>query len=78
MMMLYKKRIIFLITSLLVAFLLNSCAKKHVSIAENPLINSSEAKKSLHFSLQIDEFYSFLTRGENKDLKNFLQKNIKI
>ena len=50
-MMLYKKRIIFLITSLLVAFLLNSCAKKHVSIAENPLINSSDAKESLHVSL---------------------------
>ncbi len=50
-MMLYKKRIIFLITSSLVAFLLNSCAKKHVSIAEYPLINSSEAKESLHFGL---------------------------
>lgn len=50
-MMLYKKRIIFLIASLLVAFLLNSCAKKHVSIAEYQLKNSSEAKESLYASL---------------------------
>ena len=58
-MMLYKKRIIFLITSLLVAFLLNSCAKKHVSIAEDQLKNSSEAQESLYASLYNYDFYIF-------------------
>ena len=76
------KRIIFIITSLLLAFLLSSCAKhyKSVSIAENQLINSSDAKESLHVSLQIDDFYNpYLTHAENEDIKqNFPQKNIKI
>ena len=76
------KRIIFIITSLLLAFLLSSCAKhyKSVSIAENQLINSSDAKESLHVSLQIDDFYNpYLTHAENEDIKqNFPKKNIKI
>ena len=58
-----------------VAFVLNSWAKKHVSIAEYQLMNSSEAKESLHVSLQTDDFYNpFLTRRENKDLKKFSTK----
>lgn len=76
------KRIIFIITSLLLAFLLSSCAKhyKSVSIAENQLINSSDAKESLHVSLQIDDFYNpYLTHAENEDIKQkFPKKNIKI
>ena len=76
------KRIIFIITSLLLAFLLSSCAKhyKSVSIAENQLINSSDAKESLHVSLQVDDFYNpYLTHAENEDIKQkFPKKNIKI
>ena len=76
------KKIIFLITSLLLAFLLSSCAKhyKRVSTADYQLINSSDAKESLHVSLQIDDFYNpYLTHAENEDIKqNFPQKNIKI
>jgi len=38
-------------------------------------MNSSEAKESLHVSLQTDDFYNpFLTRRENKDLKKFSTK----
>ena len=76
------KRIIFLITSLLLAFLLSSCAKhyKRVSTADYQLINSSDAKESLHVSLQIDDFYNpYLTHAENEDIKQkFPKKNIKI
>ncbi|WP_371751091.1 hypothetical protein ABX026_15410 [Snodgrassella alvi] len=81
-MQMYIKKIIFLITSLLLAFSLSSCAKyyKRVRITENQLINSSDAKESLHVSLQIDDFYNpYLTHAENEDIKqNFPQKNIKI
>lgn len=67
---------------MLLAFLLSSCAKhyKSVSIAENQLINSSDAKESLHVSLQIDDFYNpYLTHAENEDIKQkFPKKNIKI
>ena len=81
-MQMYMKRIIFLIISLLLAFLLSSCAKhyKRVSTADYQLINSSDAKESLHVSLQIDDFYNpYLTHAENEDIKqNFPQKNIKI
>ncbi|NUE81694.1 hypothetical protein GYX91_10610 [Snodgrassella sp. ESL0304] len=76
------KRIIFIITSLLLAFLLSSCAKyyKSVSTADYQLINSSDAKESLHVSLQIDDFYNpYLTHAENEDIKQkFPKKNIKI
>ena len=81
-MQMYMKRIIFLITSLLMTFLLSSCAKhyKRVSTADYQLINSSDAKESLHVSLQIDDFYNpYLTHAENEDIKqNFPKKNIKI
>ncbi|MBI0159132.1 MULTISPECIES: hypothetical protein [unclassified Snodgrassella] len=76
------KRIIFLIISLLMTFLLSSCAKhyKRVSTADYQLINSSDAKESLHVSLQIDDFYNpYLTHAENEDIKQkFPKKNIKI
>ena len=81
-MQMYMKRIIFLITSLLMTFLLSSCAKhyKRVSIDKVQLINSSDAKESLHVSLQIDDFYNpYLTHAENEDIKQkFPKKNIKI
>ena len=81
-MQMYMKRIIFLITSLLMTFLLSSCAKhyKRVSTADYQLINSSDAKESLHVSLQIDDFYNpYLTHAENEDIKQkFPKKNIKI
>ena len=81
-MQMYIKKIIFLITSLLLAFSLSSCAKhyKRVSIDKVQLINSSDAKESLHVSLQIDDFYNpYLTHAENEDIKqNFPKKNIKI
>ena len=63
-------------------FLLSSCAKhyKRVSIDKVQLINSSDAKESLHVSLQIDDFYNpYLTHAENEDIKQkFPKKNIKI
>ena len=81
-MQMYIKKIIFLITSLLLAFSLSSCAKhyKRVSIDKVQLINSSDAKEFLHVSLQIDDFYNpYLTHAENEDIKqNFPKKNIKI
>ena len=81
-MQMYMKRIIFLITSLLLAFLLSSCAthREYVSYRGDELANSSDANKSLHLSLQIDDFYKpFLTPAENEDLKkDFPPKNIKI
>lgn len=76
------KKIIFLITSLLLAFLLSSCSihGEYVTYGTDELANSSDTNKSLHFSLQIDDFYKpFLTHAENEDLKkNFPPKNIKI
>ena len=80
-MMIYMKRIIFLVTLLLVGFSPSSYAKEYKKTEiDYQLINSSEVKEFLHVSLQIDDFYNpFLTRRENEDFKkNFPQKNIKI
>lgn len=60
------KKIIFLITSLLLAFLLSSCSihREYVTYGAAELANSSDTNKSLHFSLQIDDFYKpFLTHA---------------
>lgn len=58
------------------AFLLNSCAKKYLRIADYLLINNSNIKESLHVNLQIDKNNQIINFDIPKPTKNKNQQYV--